>query len=199
MSLSLSFNMNTALICSNINKHISISEEEKEHFVGYLREKKLKKNEFILRQGEACKHINFVNSGTLRAYYLNPKGKDSTIMFAMKDWWITDMYCFLNELPAMVSIQAVEPSNILTLSKKDLDALYVELPAFNKFFRILMQNAYCREQLRTIQTLSLPAIERYENFIKKYPQIAKNVPLKQIASHLGVTPEFLSTIRKKKN
>lgn len=119
-------------------------------------------------------------------------------MFAVSDWWITDMYCFLNQLPAMVTIQAVESSSLLRLSKQQLDQLYLEVPKFNVFFRILMQNAYCREQLRIIQNLSLPAKERYELFVTKYPQIASKVTLKQTASYLGITPEFLSSIRKRK-
>ena len=195
--MNLDYSLDTHKIFSNISNHISLSDEEKEHFFNLLKEQYLRKKEFLLQQDEACNYISFVNSGALRAYYLNQNGKDSTIMFAVEDWWITDMYCFINELPAMVNIQAVENSHILKLSKKDLDILFNDIPSFNKFFRILMQNAYCREQLRMIQTLSLPASDRYENFVAKYPQIVKQVPLKQIASYLGITPEFLSAIRNK--
>jgi CRP-like cAMP-binding protein len=115
----------------------------------------------------------------------------------VEDWWITDMHSFIQGLPAMISIQAIEDSEVLVLSKEDLDQLFQEKPVFNVFFRKLMENAYCREQLRMIENLSLPARERYENFLKKYPQIAKKVPLKQIASYRGITPEFLSAIRSK--
>jgi CRP-like cAMP-binding protein len=191
--------MNTDLLFKNIQGCISLSNSEKEFVEGLFEEKQLKKNDYLIRQDEPCQHINFVISGTLRAFYLNPNGKDSTIMFAIQDWWITDMHCFINELPAMVNIQAVENSSLLKLSKANLDRLYLEIPAFNKFFRILMQKAYCREQLRMIKQLSLPAIDRYENFITKYPDIASKVPLKQIASYLGVTPEFLSTARSQRN
>lgn len=191
--------MNTDLIFSNISEHITLTCEEKERFNGSLRERSLEKNEFILKQGDPCHYINFVNTGTLRAYFLNANGKESTIMFAVKGWWITDMHCFLNELPAMVNIQVVEKSNILRLAKKDLDTYYDSTPSFNKFFRILMQKAYCREQLRMIENLSLPALHRYENFLLKYPEIASKISLKQIASYLGVTPEFLSSIRAKRN
>lgn len=189
--------MNTELILSNICKYISLNDEEKEHILHLLKEEHLTKNKFILRQGELCNYINFVNTGLLRAYYLNPEGKDSTVMFAVPDWWITDMHCFLNGLPAMVNIQVVEAGSILKLSRENLDKLYDDIPKFNKFFRILMQNAYCREQLRIIQNLSLPAKERYDRFIKNYPQIANKVTLKQTASYLGITPEFLSSIRGK--
>lgn len=190
--------MNTDLIFANINKHISLGKEESMYFQSLLEEGNFVKNDFILSQNEPCKHIYFVNSGILRAYYLNPQGKESTIMFGLPDWWITDMYCFLNELPAMVSIQVVENCSILKLSKEHLYKLYNQIPQLNEFFRILMQNSYCREQLRIIQNLSLTAKNRYEQFIQKYPQIAEKVTLKQIASYLGITPEFLSTIRGKK-
>lgn len=187
--------MYTSQIIANIARHITLSEADQARFTSLLEEQTVLKNEYLLRQGNRCQHIYFINNGTIRAYFLNANGKESTIMFAIRDWWITDMHCFLNELPAMVNIKAVEKSDILSLKRKDLDQLYEDVPAFNKFFRILMQNAYCREQLRMIENLSLPALERYQNFLNKYPQIANQVPLKQIATYLGVTPEFLSTIR----
>lgn len=190
--------MNTDLLFSHICQHIALSNEEKTYFLRFLQEEQLDKKQFVLRQGEACSYINFVNAGILRAYHVNEEGKDTTVMFAVENWWITDMYCFLNALPAMVNIQVVSASNIIKLSKENLDRLYVEMPKINIFFRVLMQNAYCREQLRTIQNLSLPAKERYDQFLKKYPQIANKVTLKQTASYLGITPEFLSAIRAKR-
>jgi hypothetical protein len=76
-------------------------------------------------------------------------------MFALSDWWITDMFCFVNQQPAMLFIEAVENSAIVALQKKDLDNLFIEVPRFERFFRIIMQNAYIREQVRIIQNLSL--------------------------------------------
>jgi CRP-like cAMP-binding protein len=119
-------------------------------------------------------------------------------MFAVSDWWVTDMYCFLNERPAMTYIEAIEDSYIYQLSKNNMDKLFKQVPKFERFFRILMQNAYTREQLRIIENLSLTAEDRYESFLKKYPHIAQVVTQKQIASYLGITPEFLSAIRKEK-
>ena len=119
-------------------------------------------------------------------------------MFAVADWWVTDMFCFVNVKPAMMYIEAIEDSCIFQLSKDNLDKLFETLPKWERFFRILMQNAYIREQLRMMETLSLSAKERYDKFLAKYPQIAQQVTQKQIASYLGITPEFLSAIRKKK-
>jgi len=187
--------MTTDLILKNIAKHISLTEDEAAYFTSLLRPQQVAKKDFILKEGELCKYISFVNSGTLRAYYAVKEDKESTVMFALPDWWITDMYCFVNQQPAMLTIEAVEDSHIFQLQKIDLDTLYVSIPQFERFFRIIMQNAYIREQLRVIQSLSLSAEERYHNFLEKYPQVAKQVTQKQIASYLGITPEFLSAIR----
>jgi CRP/FNR family transcriptional regulator, anaerobic regulatory protein len=191
--------MTQNLVLHNISKHISLDHEETAHFMSLVKPKELLKKSFILKEGQLCKYISFVNSGTLRAFYLDKEGKESTIMFAVADWWITDMYCYINRLPAMLNIEAVENSSIFQLQKDDLDTLLLKVPKFERFFRILMQNAYIREQLRVIQNLSLSAEQRYDNFLSKYPQVAKKVTQKQIASYLGITPEFLSTIRGNKS
>lgn len=185
-------------ILKNISKHIHLTDEETAFFISLLKFEPIPKKHFILKEGQLCKTISYIHSGTLRAYYIDKSGKESTIMLAIADWWITDMYCFINKQPAMLYIEAVESSSIFQLQKIDLDKLYLQIPKFERFFRILMQNAYIREQLRVIQNLSLTAEERYNNFLVKYPQIVKQVTQKQIASYLGITPEFLSAIRASK-
>jgi len=189
--------MQTDLILSNIAKHIVLDKTEVEYFLSLLQTKELKKKDYLLKAGEPCTTFNYVNTGTLRAFYQDSHDKEATIMFAVNDWWITDMPCFVSQNPAMISIEAITESNILQLTKEDMESLYIKVPKFERFFRILMQNAYIREQLRTLQNLSLPAEVRYTNFIKKYPTIIKQVPQKNIASYLGITPEFLSVIRNK--
>lgn len=181
----------------HIGKRVRLTSVEADLVLSLVSKKRVKKREILLEKGVLCSAIYFVESGALRSFYVSESGKASTIMFAVEDWWITDMHSFIQGLPAMISIQAIEDSEVLVLSKEDLDQLFQEKPVFNVFFRKFMENAYCREQLRMIENLSLPARERYENFLKKYPQIAKKVPLKQIASYLGITPEFLSAIRSK--
>jgi len=187
------------LILKNVAKHISLNEQETAFFLSLLQQQEVAKKEFILKEGQVCKNISYVHSGTVRAYYVDAAGKESTIMFAIADWWITDMYCFINQLPAMLHIEAIEPSTIFQLSKNNFNILCNEVPKFERFFRIIMQNAYIREQLRVIQNLSLSAEERYNSFIEKYPQIVQQVTQKQIASYLGITPEFLSAIRANKS
>ncbi|HEX2607184.1 MAG TPA: Crp/Fnr family transcriptional regulator [Flavisolibacter sp.] len=189
--------MNVSLLLQNIAKHIQLDPVEIDYFTSLLHEKKLTRKAFLQRQGEDCPYINFVVSGALRAYYSDETGKESTIMFAINDWWITDMYCFLNEQKAMVSIVAIEDCELLQLHKRSLDKLFNHIPKFERYFRILMQNAYTREQVRMLQRLSSPAEVRYLQFLEKYPQMIRHITQKQLASYLGISPEFLSTIRKK--
>ncbi|MCF6404347.1 Crp/Fnr family transcriptional regulator [Chitinophaga filiformis] len=184
-------------ILRSIVKHISISTEERDYFISLLVYKEIPKKTTVLVEAQVCNQLSYINSGALRSYCLDEKGKESTIMFAVADWWLTDMYCFLNEKPSMTFIETIEDSCVLNLSKANFDHLLTTIPKFERFFRILMQNAYTREQLRSIENLTLNAEERYARFISKYPQIANNVTQKQIASYLGITPEFLSLIRKK--
>ncbi|CAD0004178.1 Crp/Fnr family transcriptional regulator [Flavobacterium salmonis] len=186
------------LVLKNIAKHISLDENETAYFLSILKEMKYPKKTIILKEGDICKTINFVQSGTLRAFYRDQQGKESTIMFAVSGWWITDMACFINQQPAILNIETIEESYMLHLQKDDLDDLYLKIPKFERFFRIIMQNAYIREQLRVIQNLSLTAEQLYYIFLEKYPQVVKQVTQKQIASYLGITPEFLSMIKANK-
>jgi len=186
------------LILNNIAKHILPDKEETVYFTSLLQLNEVSKKDFILKEGQVCKYISFVNSGSLRAYYIDKEARESTIMFAVADWWVTDMFCFINQQPAMLNIQAIEDSTIFQLQKDKLDNLYIKVPKFERFFRIIMQNAYIRGQLRIIQNLSLSAEERYDKVLAKYPMVAKQVTQKQIASYLGITPEFLSMIRRRK-
>lgn len=187
------------LILNNISKHIVLDNGETNYFTSLLTYKEVPKKTSLLTEGQACRQLSYVHSGALRSYCLDKEGKESTIMFAVADWWVTDMYCFLNNKPAMMYIEAIEDSCIFQLTKENFDKLFTGIPKFERFFRILMQNAYTREQLRIIENLTLSAEERYDRFLLKYPRFAQQVTQKQIASYLGITPEFLSAIRKNKS
>ncbi len=191
--------MDSRLILKNILKHIQLTDEEISHFTSLLKLKQFSRKEFLLKEGQVARDINFIHSGALKAFYLDANSNENIIMLAIDDWWITDMYSFAMCKPAMQYISAIEDSVVLQLSKNNFDQLLIDIPVFERFFRILMQNAYIREQLRIIQNLSLPAEERYLNFVTKYPQLIQRVTQKQIASYIGVSPEFLSAMRKRIN
>jgi CRP-like cAMP-binding protein len=105
-------------ILKNIAKHISLTKEETEYFTSLLQCKEVRKKDFLLKEGQLCKTINYVHSGALRAFFVDKDGKESTIMFAIEDWWVTDMYCFVTDQPAMQNIIAIKDSYVLKLKKK---------------------------------------------------------------------------------
>lgn len=183
-------------ILKNIQKHIILSDFEKEYFMSSLAVKDVVKQEIILHQGQVSKKLYYVEFGSLRAYNINEEGKESTIMFAIQDWWVTDMNSFVNQQPALLSIETLESGQLMELDFFAMKELYIRIPKFERFFRILFQNAYIREQLRVLDNISFTTEQRYNRFIEKYPQIVQKVTQKQIASYLGVTPEFLSSVKK---
>lgn len=189
--------MDYSSLLQNVAKHIQLEKSESDYFLSLLSVKEVRRKEVVLQEGQHCTIINYVQQGALRAYYRDKEGNQNIIMFALSDWWVTDMYSFTSGKPSMLTVDALEDSVILQLQKVDLEKLYQQVPKFERFFRIIMQNAYVREQLRIIENLSKPAEERYKSFLVKYPLVVQHVPLKQIASYLGITPEFLSVIRKK--
>ncbi len=185
------------LIFKNIGKYISLEKSEADLLLSLFQIITVLKKELIINQGRNCDMLFFVESGSFRAYHLNKDGKESTIMFAPEDWWVTDMNAFLNGTPSLLSLEALEESKIYGISRKNFDLVVDKIPKLERFFRILFQRAYIREQLRVMDTISLTTEERYLNFLHKYPNLVQKVTQKQIASYLGVTPEFLSSLKKK--
>lgn len=185
-----------ALILKNVSRFIQLTEEEKVFFTSLLKKKNLRKKQFLLQEGDIERYQYFINKGCLKIYKIDEKGLEHIVQFAIEDWWTTDMYSFLTETPAKLNIEAVEDSEMLCMDHTSLEILYQKIPKFERFFRLLLQNAFVANQSRIIETMSLPADERYCSFIEKYPAMERRLPLKFIASYLGITPESLSRIRK---
>ncbi len=179
-------------LLQNISKHINLTKKDEEYFTSLLSLKKIKKKNFVLQEGEVNKHLTFVVSGILRLYSIDKNGFEHILQFAPAGWWIGDMRSFLSQLPASLYIDAIEDSEVILLFKPDLEDLYINVPEFERFFRILAENALATYQHRLIDNLSLPAIERFNNFCKLYPTLTQTLAQKYIASYVGVTPEFFS-------
>lgn len=189
--------MNFDLILQNIAKHIKLDKTETDFFISLLQSKIFKKKEFVLRPGEVCKYEVFVTKGCLKNYTIDNNGVEHIGMFAIEDWWTGDMHSFINQTPAACFIEALEDTEVLLISKQSLETLYESVPKFERFFRILFQNSLVTQVQRVNQSIAYTAEERYLNFIKKYPKLEQRIRQKQMAAYLGITPEFLSVLRKK--
>jgi CRP-like cAMP-binding protein len=141
---------------------------------------------------------NFIAKGCLRTYSIDANGFEHIVLFGTEGWWMNDMYSFLTQTPATYYIDALEDTELLQISRADLDLLYERVPKFERFFRIILQNAFIAQQRRIHHSLSDTAEQRYLHFLEKYPQLEQRIPQKQIAAFLGITPEFLSMLRRKR-
>lgn len=160
-------------------------------------EKKLKRREHLLTEGRYCKHLNFVVKGVVRVYHTDKNGGQHNLQFASEGKWLTDFNSLYNNIPSALCIQTLEPSTILQIKQNDLFHLYDNSPLFDRNMRIVTENAFILQQERVLQHISATAYKRYLYFLQKYPEVSNRISNVQIASYIGVTPEFLSAIRKK--
>lgn len=183
-------------ILKNVSRFIQLTPQETEYFVSCLKHKKIRKRQYLVQEGDIALYEYFVNSGCLRMFYVDSKGMEHNVQFSIEDWWTGDMYSFLTNTPAKYNIVAIEDSELSCIERSVQEDLYIKIPKFEKFFRHLLQNAFITLQERILSGMSETAEERYLHFRKKYPSMDKRIPLNQIASYLGITPESLSRIRR---
>lgn len=186
------------LILNNIAKHIHLSKEEQVIFTDLLKPQAIKRKQFWLSDGDICKHSAFVTTGCLRGFTVDKNGIEHVLSFAPPDWWMADMYSLISQKPGILNVEALEDTQVLLLSKTNQEKLYQQIPKFEHFFRVLVENSLVASQQRLIDGLSLTAEDRYNNFCKRYPTLIYTLPQKQIASYIGVTPEFFSRMRSRK-
>ncbi|GAB3273826.1 Crp/Fnr family transcriptional regulator [Larkinella harenae] len=184
---------------AHIEKKIALTDDEFAHVKTLFTPRTLKKKQYLLQQGDVCRYESFVVKGCLKSYHTDDQGADHILRFSVEDWWAGDLDSFINQTPSSFNIQAVEPVTLLVIDKPSLDQLYQVVPKIETFFRLLNQNALIATSRRVITTFSIPAKERYEQFLTIYPHLAQRIPLKDIAAYLGITPVFLSKLRRERS
>lgn len=182
-------------ILENINSHVSLTEEECDFFLSKTSTKKIKAKTVLLSAGEIANCTYFVNSGIIRSFNINDNIIEHVLHFACEGWWIGDMYSYISEKPGNLFIEVIEDAEVVIITKENHQILYNEIPKLERFFRILAENSLVAHQERLMDNLSLTAEERFEKFCSKYPTLIQKVPQKQIASYIGVTPEFFSKMK----
>lgn len=158
--------------------------------------KKLRKRQYLLQEGDICKYQAFVEKGLLRSYTVDEKGSEHILQFASEGWWVADLSSYLSEEPSFLNIEAVEDAELLLISKAEWEAAMKKTPALEHYFRIILQNHLIATQKRLLQSLAETAEEKYNRFLRTYPECVQRMPQHMIASYLGVTRETLSRVRK---
>jgi CRP-like cAMP-binding protein len=178
-----------------IAKYITLNDEERNFFHSLLRTRKVKKKNFLLQEGEICDFEAFIIKGCIRSYYLDKEGVETILLFAVEEWWVSDITSFADRKPSNLFIETIEDSELLILDFAGKNTLLEKIPAFEHMYRILVQRSLGVLQQRFYSTISETAEERYKQFLEKYPLVAQRVPQHQIARYIGVSPEFLSKVR----
>jgi len=184
-------------IFANFALHVNLDVAEQTYIMSVLQHKTLEKNKMLLETGETCRNIYFVNKGCLRVFNRDKDGLEHNVLFCPENWWAADMTSFSGQVPAYYSIATLENTEVFYFSYHSLEQLYIDVPKMERFFRILAQNGFSLYQRRVNSIISRSAEERYIQFQHLYPKLERRIAQKQIASYLGITPVFLSMIRKR--
>lgn len=182
-----------------INKYAStlISEEDFAFFFSHFIQKTIRKKQYLLQEGEICKHMAFIVKGSMRKYYIDEKGVEHVLDLYIENWWAGDRESFANFTPSIYNIDAWEVCEVLLISRENTLKLCSECPAFNEFVLKLDEQNNIATQKRITASISFTAEKRYEDFVERHPYFVQRFPQHIIASYLGITKDTLSRVRKK--
>jgi CRP-like cAMP-binding protein len=183
-------------LIAHFSSYVPLNRAEKEELRDRVIEKRIKRRQFILQENDVCKYYTFVVSGCFKMYGVDKDEVGHNLQFAAENDWIMDISSFHSEKESRLFIEALEPSVILQIDKPGLIFLYQNHEKFSRIFRVIIENKFIELQNRVLQNLSSNAEERYVTFLEQYPRLSNRLPNTQIASYLGITPEFLSVVRK---
>lgn len=171
--------------------------------VGLIRavsiEKKIRKRQYLLQEGDVCHYNCFIVKGCLRLYRISEDGNEHILRFGVEDWWISDQESYNTGKPSKNNIDALESCEVILIDKQDFTRLKAGMPKFSSFTEKLKARSFDASQNRILSNISHTAETKYLNFTTDFPGIAGRVPLHMIASYLGVSRETLSRIRKQNN
>ena len=183
-------------IKKSITSLVDFEEEDLMYFLSLFTYKKIKKNQYFLREGEICNQVAFINSGLIRSFFLID-GREQVDSFSLESEWITDYVSFLNRQRSAFYIQAMVDTELFLLSYDNIQKIYDRGKAFERFGRLITEQLYIISVSRATSLLLEKPEQRYLTLLKEEPHLLALIPLKQIASYLGVEPESLSRIRKR--
>jgi len=188
--------MSHLLLFSYLESFIPLKADEKELIEEKFESILVKRKQKLLKAGEVSKDYFFVVSGCFRLFGVDDKGFEHNIQFAAENDWIADLGSFYSQKPSQLNIEALELSEVLRIQQQNLYELFETYPKLNRIFKVMIEHKYIELQNRVLQNFSSTAEERYLAFLEQYPHLKNRLPNTQIASYLGITPEFLSKIRK---
>lgn len=180
----------------NLLNYVDFTEEEITKLMSNLETRVVKKNDLVLREGEICKHVSYINKGLVRLYFVKD-GKEYNSGFFEEGTWFSEYASFLHKKPSLFYIEAMENTELFLLNFENMQKLYGLAKAFERLGRLIAEDLFYKYVKRNMSLLLDTPEERYESFQKENPSLLNVIPLKHIASYVGVEPESLSRIRKR--
>ena len=181
-----------------IKSSIQLSSAAEEYLRSISKKKSVAKGSILIREGQNVNNIYFVREGCLRSYCSDKKGKEHTLQFGIKDWWISDYIAIHNNEPATLTVECLKESSIIEFDAKRLNGILTLFPEYEPFQRNLLERHVVSLHKRILNQLQLTAAERYDLFLAQYPDIEQYTRNYHIASYLGITQESLSRLRVEK-
>lgn len=185
-------------LINKIKSNIHLSSEAEEYLFSISKEKMVAKGTILIREGQSVENIYFVTDGCLRSYCTDKNGKEHTLLFAIRNWWISDYIAIHNNEYATLTVECLTKSTIIEFNAKQLNEIHSLFPEFEPFQRNNLERHVVSLHKRILNQLQLSASERYELFLGQYPEIERHTRNYHIASFLGITQESLSRIRVEK-
>lgn len=184
------------IIFKHLEGKIQLNPEEKELIKTFFKPKKLKKKQFVVVEGHVCTYLTFVSKGLLKSYHSDDKGNEHINQFSPEGWWTSDMSSFFSGGISFYSIDAMEDSEVLIITRDDFENLTIEVPVMDRYFRLLFQNSLITKERRLISSHTHTAEEKYRHLVENNPDLMKRIPQNLLASYLGLSPETLSRLKK---
>ncbi|MDP5158846.1 MAG: Crp/Fnr family transcriptional regulator [Flaviramulus sp.] len=182
-----------------ISNYVTLTPEEESYLTSKVAYRKYLKGQYVLQQGDICKHHCFVISGCTKMFHLDDHGQEHIVLFSIEDWWTSDMGSFISQTPADYNIQCIDKTELIMFSVDVIEDLYAKIPKLERLFRQIIERAFVASQKRIVRSFSLSSKDRYLYFKNQYPKIEQIIPQYMVASYLGITKEFLSKIKAQLN
>ncbi|MBK5270957.1 MAG: Crp/Fnr family transcriptional regulator [Bacteroidia bacterium] len=176
---------------------VGLTEEEFELLIAHFIREYVPRKYFYLKAGHVCKYHAYLNKGSARTFSTDEKGGEHILFFAFEDWWVGDLESLQTQQPSRLNIQAIEDCEFLCILKTDIEKLYSKIPKLKEWHDGKITKSHFATLNRLSEVKSLTAEERYNELLKKHPQIFQRIPLQYIASFLDIEPPSLSRLRKR--
>ncbi|WP_089815654.1 Crp/Fnr family transcriptional regulator [Chitinophaga sp. YR627] len=182
----------------HIAAKISLPDPEKETIKTFFTQRKFKRKQFLLQEGETCRQLSFISKGLIKSYNVDDNGEDHINLFGWEGWWVSDFYSFLSATPGQLNIEAIEDTEVLQITLADYEAMLIKVPVMERYFRILYQNSIVTKERRLMSSITHTAEEKYRHLLQHHPELIQRIPQTLIASYLGLAPETISRIKRNK-